>query len=285
MAQVRRKIQQIDWRKFLCVELIFRFNPSVPTKIIAVANQKGGVGKTTTTVNVAACLAAVGQRVLLLDLDPQANATSGVGVEKIEGASAYRPLLGEGTLTDKIRATAFERLEIIPSEVDMCGAEIEIARAENHLHRLSGLMKPIVESARFDFILIDCPPSLGILTLNAFAASDYLVIPLQCEYYALEGISMSHRILDQVRNNGINPRLKLLGVVMTMFDCRTKLSTQVTSDVRAHYGEIVFETVIPRATRLAEAPSFGKPIIHYDKYSTGAAAYEVLTGELLKRVK
>jgi chromosome partitioning protein len=257
----------------------------VPTIVIAVANQKGGVGKTTTTVNVAACLAASGKKVLLLDLDPQANATSGLGVDKTEGASAYRPLLGEGTLAEKIRPTAFERLEIIPSEVDMCGAEIEIARAENHLQRLAGLFKPIVDSGRFDFILIDCPPSLGILTLNAFAASDYLLIPLQCEYYALEGISMSHRVLNQVRENGINPRLELLGVVMTMFDGRTNLSAQVTGDVRKHYGEMVFETVIPRATRLAEAPSFGKPIIHYDKYNPGAAAYEVLTGELLKRLK
>jgi chromosome partitioning protein len=261
------------------------FNPGVPTIVIAVANQKGGVGKTTTTVNVAACMAALGKKVLLLDMDPQANATSGLGVEKKEGASAYRPLLGEGTLKEKIVATAFPRLEIIPSEVDMCGAEIEIARAENHLHRLAGLFKPIVDGKRFDFILIDCPPSLGILTLNAFAAADYLLIPLQCEYYALEGISMSHRVLNQVRENGINPRLELLGVVMTMFDGRTNLSAQVTGDVREHYGEKVFETVIPRVTRLAEAPSFGKPIIHYDKYSPGAAAYEVLTGELLKRVK
>jgi chromosome partitioning protein len=249
-----------------------------------VANQKGGVGKTTTTVNVTACLAALGRKVLLLDLDPQANATSGLGVDKTPGASSYRPLLGEGNLLDKIRATAFTGLEIIPGEVDMCGAEIELARAENHLQRLAGLMQPIVESARFDFILIDCPPSLGILTLNAFAAADYLVIPLQCEYYALEGISMSHRVLNQVRENGINPRLALLGVVMTMFDGRTNLSAQVTGDVRKHYGEIVFETVIPRATRLAEAPSFGKPIIHYDKHNPGAAAYEALTEELLKRL-
>ena len=254
------------------------------TIVIAVANQKGGVGKTTTTVNVAACLAAMGKKVLLLDLDPQANATSGLGVEKIEGASAYRPLLGEGALEDKIRPTAFDRLEIIPSEVDMCGAEIELARADNHLHRLAGLVKPILERGGADFLLIDCPPSLGILTLNAFAASDYLLIPLQCEYFALEGISMSQRVLGQVRDNGINPRLQLIGVVMTMFDGRTNLSAQVTSDVREHFGDLVFETVIPRATRLAEAPSFGKPIIHYDKYSPGAAAYEVLTGELLKRV-
>jgi chromosome partitioning protein len=167
----------------------------------------------------------------------------------------------------------------------MCGAEIEIARAENHLHRLTALFKPIIDSHRFDFILIDCPPSLGILTLNAFAASDYLLIPLQCEYFALEGISMSQRVLNQVRDGGINPRLELLGVVMTMFDARTNLSAQVTGDVRKHFGDKVFDTVIPRATRVAEAPSFGKPIVHYDKYNPGAAAYEVLTGELLKRVK
>lgn len=243
------------------------------------------MGKTTTAINLSACLALVGRRVLLLDLDPQANATSGVGLEKLEGASAYRPLLGEGNLLDKIRPTAFERLEVIPSEVDMCGAEIEIARAEDHLQRLARLIRPLRESGRFDFILIDCPPSLGLLTLNAFAASDYLVIPLQCEYFALEGISMSHKVLGQVRQSGINPRLELLGVVMTMFDARTRLSAQVVEEVRQHFGDVVFDTVIPRATRLAEAPSFGKPIVHYDKYSPGAAAYEVLAGELLKRVE
>ncbi len=256
----------------------------VATKVICLANQKGGVGKTTSTVNISACLALVGKRTLLLDLDPQANATSGLGLEKIEGASAYRPLLGEGGLTEKIKPTAFERLFVIPSEVDLCGAELEVARTENHLHRLSGLLQPIVESGAYDFLMIDCPPSLGILTLNAFAASDYLIIPLQCEYYALEGISTSHRVLNQVRDTGINPRLEILGVIMTMFDARTRLSAQVVSEVREHFGQAVFDTVIPRTTRLAEAPSFGKPIIHYDKYNAGAAAYEVLTEELLDRV-
>ncbi|MGZ4962984.1 MAG: ParA family protein [Limisphaerales bacterium] len=262
-----------------------RLIPPVPTKVISVANQKGGVGKTTTTVNVSACLAQVGKRVLLIDLDPQANATSGVGIDKIEGASSYQPLLGSTTLAEKIKPTAFERFDIVPSEVDMCGAEIEIARAENHLQRMTTALQPIIAENRYDFVLIDCPPSLGILTLNAFAASDFLMIPLQCEYYALEGISMSHRVLNQVRDSGINPRLQLLGVIMTMFDSRTRLSAQVVSDVRDHFKDTVFDTVIPRTTRLAEAPSFGKPIIHYDKYSAGAAAYEVLTEELLQRLK
>ena len=256
----------------------------MPTKVIAVANQKGGVGKTTTAINLAACLASVGKRVLLFDLDPQANATSGVGLEKTEGASAYRPLLGEGTLIEKILPTAFERLEIIPSEVDLCAADIELSRMEHHLSRVSETLQPILESQRFDFILIDCPPSLGILTLNAFAAAHGLLVPLQCEYYALEGVSMVNRILTQLHESGTNPGLELIGIVMTMFDGRTRLSQQVVSEVRGHFGEKVFQTVIPRTTRLAEAPSFGKPIIHYDKYSAGAAAYEVLTQEFLKRM-
>ena len=257
----------------------------MPTKVIAVANQKGGVGKTTSAVNLAACIAAVGKRVLLLDLDPQANATSGIGMDKIEGASAYRPLLGEGSLLEKIQDTSFERLHAIPGEVDMCGADIELPRADNHLHRLAGILQPVVLSDRFDILLIDCPPSLGVLTLNAFAAADGVIVPLQCEYYALEGISMLNRIMAQLHDGGVNPRLELVGVIMTMYDSRTKLSQQVVSEVREHFGERVFETMIPRSTRLAEAPSFGKPIIHYDKYSPGAAAYELLAQEVLSRVQ
>ena len=263
---------------------LFHYIWRVPTKVIAVANQKGGVGKTTTAVNVAACVAAVGRRALLFDLDPQANATSGLGLEKIEGASAYRVLLGEGGLLDKIQDTAFERLAIIPSEVDLCGVDIELARAENHLHQVARALKPVVESGRFDVVFVDCPPSLGILTLNAFAAADGVLVPLQCEYYALEGISMINRIMTQLHDNGVNPKLQLLGVVMTMFDGRTNLSQQVVSEVRQHFPDKVFETLIPRSTRLAEAPSFGKPIIYYDKSSSGAAAYQLLAQELLARL-
>jgi chromosome partitioning protein len=256
----------------------------VPTKVIAVANQKGGVGKTTTAVNLAACLAAAGQRVLLFDLDPQANATSGVGIEKTPGASAYQVLLGEGTLLEKIKPTAFERLELIPSEMDLCAADLELARLENHLLRVALSLQPVRDSGRFDIVLLDCPPSLGILSLNAFAACDGILVPLQCEYYALEGISMMNQILDQLRSAHVNPRLDVFGVVMTMFDGRTKLSNEVVEEVRKLLGAKVFETVIPRTTRLAEAPSFGQPIIYYDKYSSGAAAYQLLTAEILNRL-
>jgi chromosome partitioning protein len=258
---------------------------AVPTRVIAVANQKGGVGKTTTAVNLAACVAAAGRRVLLFDLDPQANATSGVGLEKTEGASAYRVLLGEGSLADKIVPTAFPGLKMIPSELDLCGVDVELARTENHLQRVSSVLQPVVQNGEFEVIFIDCPPSLGILTLNAFVAADDVIVPLQCEYYALEGISMFNRTLSQLHESGLNPRLELLGVVMTMYDGRTRLSQQVVSEVKEHFRERVFETVIPRTTRLAEAPSFGKPILYYDKYNAGSAAYELLAQELLGRLK
>ncbi len=257
----------------------------MPTKVIAVANQKGGVGKTTTAVNLAACIASVGRKVLLFDLDPQANATSGVGIEKREGASAYRVLLGEGQLQEKMVPTAFEGLSLIPSEVDLCGLDIDLARAENHLQRVTAALKPIIDGKRFDVIFIDCPPALGVLTLNAFAAANAVLVPLQCEYYALEGISMLNRVMAQLHDNGINPRLELIGVAMTMYDGRTKLSQHVVEEVRQHFADKVFETMIPRTTRLAEAPSFGKPIIHYDKYNSGAAASELLAQEVLQRLE
>lgn len=257
----------------------------MPSTIIAVANQKGGVGKTTTAVNLAACLGALHKRVLLIDLDPQANATSGVGLEKIPGASSYRVLLGDGVLSEKVQPTAYPGLQIIPSEVDLCGAEVELARSENYLQRFRNVLEPVRSADQYDLVLVDCPPSLGILSLNAFAAARWVLVPLQCEYYALEGISMITRVLKQLRDSGVNPELDLLGVVMTMYDGRTNLSQQVVSEVRQHFGKKVFDTVIPRTTRLAEAPSFGKPIIYYDKYSAGAAAYEVLAGEVLARLK
>ena len=224
-------------------------------------------------------------RVLLFDLDPQANATSGIGLEKVEGASAYRVLLGEGELQEKIKATAFERLDVVPGEMDLCAADLQMARMDNHLQRLTEILKPILASGKYDVILIDCPPSLGLLTLNAFVASHGLLIPLQCEYYALEGISMLHRMLDQLRAAKVNPELEIFGVVMTMFDGRTKLCNEVVGEVRSQLKDKVFETLIPRSTRLAEAPSFGTPIIYYDKYSSGAAAYQLLAEEVVVRLK
>ncbi|MFM7099723.1 MAG: ParA family protein, partial [Verrucomicrobiota bacterium] len=182
------------------------------------------------------------------------------------------------------RPTAYPNLSILPSEVDLCGAEVELARADDYLNRFRNVLEPVRQSGRFEVILLDCPPALGILTLNAYAAADFLVIPLQCEYYALEGIATVTRILNQIRDTGINPRLEILGVVMTMFDARTRLAQSVVGEVRQHFGGQVFDTVIPRTTRLAEAPSFGKPILHYDKYSAGSAAYEVLAGEVARRL-
>jgi chromosome partitioning protein len=256
----------------------------VPAIVIAIANQKGGVGKTTTAVNLAACVASTGTNVLMIDMDPQANATSGLGLEKKSGASIYGVLLGQEDINSIIQHTDYDNLDIIPSEVDLCGAEMELSKVENHLVRLRESIAPIKATDRYDLIIIDCGPSLNVLTLNVFAAADHLVVPLQCEYYALEGISMITRVLNQIRESGVNPDLDLLGVIMTMFDGRTRLSRQVVEEVRNHFADRVFETNIPRTTRLAEAPSFGQPIIYYDPYSAGAAAYEVLAQELLERL-
>jgi len=251
------------------------------TRCIALANQKGGVGKTTTAVSLAACLAERGKRTLLLDLDPQANATSALGLEKLSGGSVYKALMGEAQLADSIRPAGYDNLEIIPSEVDLTVAEVDVARAENYLQRLQFALTPIHATERYEFILVDCPPSLGILTMNALAAVDSVLVPMQAEYFALEGLAVITRVLQQIRDSGANPSLELEGIVMTMFDGRTNLAQQVANEVRKHFPGKVYKTIIPRTVRLAEAPSFGKPITVYDTSSYAARCYRSLTDELL----
>jgi len=252
-------------------------------KIVAIANQKGGVGKTTTAVNLGAALAESGKRILIVDLDPQANATSSFGLQEVEDVSLYEPLLGEASITEKILPTRREGLFIVPADLDMAGAEVEIARMPNHLTRLAETLKPLHTDQTFDFVFLDCPPSLGILMSNALAAADELLTPIQCEYFALEGLVKIVRLIEQVLDSGANERLELGGIVMTMFDARTNLSQQVVADVRKHFGDRVYETVIPRSVRLSEAPSFGKSILEYASSGPAAQSYRALAREFMKR--
>ncbi|QHI69550.1 ParA family protein [Tichowtungia aerotolerans] len=252
------------------------------TKVIALANQKGGVGKTTTAVSLSACLAKRKQNVLLIDLDPQANATSGVGIDKEEGASIYSALLGEADVRTLIKPTETKRLHLIPSELDLAGCEVAIARMDNYLHCLKNALQPIVDQNEYDYILFDCPPSIGILFMNALYAADSIIIPMQAEYLALEGLSVILSLIDQVRDAG-NPKLRIEGIVMTMCDLRTNLAQQVVDEVQNHFGDVIYETLIPRSVRLSEAPSYGQPIIQYAPISKGSMAYMKLAKEFLKR--
>jgi chromosome partitioning protein len=252
-------------------------------KIVAIANQKGGVGKTTTAVNLGAALAELGHRILIVDLDPQANATSSFGLQGVEQISLYEPLLGEASITEKIVPTRRDDLFIVPADLDLAGAEVEIARMPNHLTRLAETLKPLHADDTFDFVFLDCPPSLGILMSNALAAADELLTPIQCEYFALEGLVKIVRLVEQVRDSGANKHLEISGIVMTMFDARTNLSGQVVAEVRQHFGERVYETVIPRSVRLSEAPSFGKSILEYAPTGAAAQAYRALAREFIER--
>jgi len=248
-------------------------------RIISVSNQKGGVGKTTTTVNIAAFIAEKGRRVLIVDIDPQANAGYGLGVRVEEITSTvYEVLTGEKTIAQCVQPTSVPNLSIVPSNIHLSGAQVELLDLEGKEFTLRNAMQAIRDE--YDYILIDCPPSLGILTLNSLVAADSVLIPLQCEYYALEGLSQLLRIIAMVQER-LNPRLAIEGVVLTMYDPRTNLAQQVVSDVREFFKEKVFTTIIPRNVRLSEAPSFGKPIGMYDRHSTGSDSYEKLALEVL----
>ena len=252
-------------------------------KVFTIANQKGGVGKTTTAVNLAAALADQGVETLLIDLDPQANATSGLGFEKEEGHSVYAALMGEGDASEIIVLTGRKLLSLLPSEVDLAAAEIELSLQENYLGKLARAIQPIVDSDKYRAIIIDCPPALGMLSMNSLASADYLLVALQCEYMALEGLGQILSVVDRLHEAGVNERLEIGGIIMTMFDVRTKLSREVVDEVRENLPDQVFDTVVPRTVRISEAPSFGQTIFEYDKANPGSTAYRNLGKELITR--
>ncbi|MEO1834235.1 MAG: ParA family protein [Akkermansiaceae bacterium] len=252
-------------------------------KIVAIANQKGGVGKTTTAINLSTALARRKQRILMIDLDPQANATSGLGIEAEENCSVYPVLLGQEDLASKIIPSRLKNLWVIPSEMDLAGVEIELARMENHLLKLQGILREAKKHEQFDYVILDTPPSLGVLMTSALAAADEILIPLQCEWFGLEGLAKIVHVIDQIRESGVNPRIKLEGILMTMYDGRTNLSRNVVQEVKSYFPELLYRSVIPRTVRLGEAPSHGQTIFEWDPHGTGSESYDAAAKEFLRR--
>lgn len=251
-------------------------------RIIAIANQKGGVGKTTTAINLGTALAACGMRVLVIDLDPQGNASTGLNVPRARRVGTYELLFGEIGLADGVQPSSVPNLSVVPASVSLSGAEVELTNADQREYRLRDALRRT--AIPFDYVLIDCPPALGLLTLNALVASDAVLVPLQCEFYALEGLSHLMRTIERVRR-ALNPALEIQGVVLTMYDRRNNLSELVAQDVRQHLGAKVYTTVIPRNVKVSEAPSHGKPVLLYDLACAGSQAYVHLASEVLKREK
>ena len=249
-------------------------------KTYVVANQKGGVGKTTTCVNTAVCLAEAGATVLLIDIDPQCNATHGLGIHEIGGSTSYDVFSGDASVAEAIIPTQIQNLYLVPSTLDLAGTAVELPGRERREYVLADSLQSA--SGNFDYVFIDCPPSLGLLTLNALVAADKVIVPVQCEYYALEGLGQLMQTVEAIRS-GLNPRLQVAGLLMTMYDPRTRLSTQVLQEVRTHFPELTYRTVIPRNVRLSEAPSFGMPISHYDPTCAGSDAYFDLATEVVER--
>jgi chromosome partitioning protein len=256
---------------------------ALPPRILAIANQKGGVGKTTTAINLGTALAAVGETVLVIDLDPQGNASTGLGItRKPHQKSSYHVLIGEAELDGVIIESAIPRLDCSPATIDLLGAEIELSDLDRKTHRLTDAIARMMPHRSYSYILIDCPPSLNLLTINSLTAADAILVPLQCEFFALEGLSQLLKTVERVRTT-LNPRLIIQGVVLTMFDKRNSLSEQVAADVREVLGEKVYQTVIPRNVRISEAPSYGKPVLLYDHTCVGSQAYIKLASEVIKR--
>ena len=265
-----------------------RPEPSPPPRVLAVANQKGGVGKTTTAINLGTALAAIGEHVLIVDLDPQGNASTGLGIDrKARRTSTYDVLTGDASLRESVLPTAVPQLYIAPSTLDLSGVELEIGHERDRAFRLRNAFNALNSGERaydFTYVLVDCPPSLNLLTINAMAAADSILVPLQCEFFALEGLSQLLKTVEQVKTN-LNPKLSIHGVVLTMFDSRNNLSNQVVADVREFMGPKVYDTMIPRNVRISEAPSYGKPVLVYDLKCVGSEAYLRLATEIIQREK